>query len=307
MTIKRIALIIGKIILGGLAFYAGIILGSVLAGLLGLAMPSLPAGADVATLGQYQLIISLLFAATLAFVSRGLASGFLARWLILVFFSWVSYALNTYLEAAIFTSDGAASAYTLVMQLVAILLCATVVAGLFRPEEPGASFKIRFEAFVGQYRLQRWAWMFLLCLLAFPLAYVVFGLLVEPFVIEFYEQQLASLAAPGWGEIIPVLLLRSLLFLLACLPVLIVWQKSRLQLLITLGSALFILVGGLYMLQSYWFPVIMRVAHSLEILADSFVYAGVLVLLLTKGERRPVQPEEATRVKEQLGTVLRRP
>lgn len=175
---------------------------------------------------------------------------------------------------------------TLVMQLVAILLCATVVAALIRPEEPGVSLRSRLEVFFGQHPPQRWPWILLLSLLAFPFAYVVFGLLVEPFVIEFYEQQVASLATPGWGEIMPILLLRSLLFLLASLPVLIFWQKSRLQLLITLGSALFFLVGGLYMLQSYWFPVIMRVAHSLEILADSFVYAGVLVLLLTKGERR---------------------
>jgi hypothetical protein len=33
------------------------------------------------------------------------------------------------------------------------------------------------------------------------------------------------------------------------------------------------------MFQSYWLPVEMRIFHSLEILADSAAYAGVLVLL----------------------------
>jgi hypothetical protein len=83
-----------------------------------------------------------------------------------------------------------------------------------------------------------------------------------------------------WEQILPTLLLRSLLFLYACLPALIAWQKSRFSLFNILGSVLFALVGGLYMLQSCWYPTTMRVAHGLEILADSFTYAGALMVLL---------------------------
>lgn len=286
---KRLFVNVGKIILGALAFYAGIILGSLVAGAMGMLAPALPAGADAATLGQYQLFISLGLAATLAFVSRNLGGGFWSRWLILALFTWITYSVNTYLEAAIFTAYDAASSYTLVMQLVACVLCSGVIAGLYPSQEKGAAISARFGAFVGQFRVVDWVWRLVLAWLAFPAAYLVFGLLVQPFIITYYEQQMAGLALPGWGEILPTLFLRSLLFLSACLPLLIVWQKSRRHLFFTLGFALFILVGGLYMVQSYWFPVTMRVAHSLEILADSFVYAGAITFLLVKA--RPYAPQ----------------
>ena len=287
---KRTLLIASKTILAALAFYAGFILGSILAGLLGMSAPSLPAGADAATLGRYLLIVSPILAGTLAFVSRNLAGGLLLRWLILAFLSWIAYGLNTYLEAAIFTAYEAASAYTLFLQLVAVVFCSGLVAWLFPAAVTEVSVRARFRAFVGQYDLRGWTWRILAALMAFPAAYVVFGLLVQPFVIAFYEQQMAGLTLPGWGEIIPILFLRSLLFLLACLPILIVWQGSQRRLFITLSSALFILVGGLYMLQSYWFPLSMRVAHSLEILADSFVYTGMVILLLRSRLDLPVWP-----------------
>ncbi|MDX1417035.1 MAG: hypothetical protein R3293_22715 [Candidatus Promineifilaceae bacterium] len=285
MRVKRAVLTLGKLSLGGLAFYGGIILGSILATMLGMTAPVLPVGADVETLGQYQLLVSLLLAGSLAIVSNNLAGGFLRRWLILAVLGWITYSLNTYLEAAIFTAYEAASTSTLIMQLVAIVLCSAVVAWFFSSRDEGISTSEAFQTYFSQNSLYQWAWRFLLVLCAFPVVYIVFGLLVRPFIINYYEQQLAGLALPGWDEIIPTLLLRSLLFLIACLPVFIFWQKSRFRLFITLGTTLFILVGGLYMLQAYWLPVTMRVVHSLEILADSFVYTGVVVVLLLK-ERR---------------------
>jgi hypothetical protein len=45
------------------------------------------------------------------------------------------------------------------------------------------------------------------------------------------------------------------------------------------------LVGFMSVITSYWFPWQMRLFHGLEILADSFVYTGVLVALLVKREK----------------------
>jgi hypothetical protein len=168
------------------------------------------------------------------------------------------------------------------MQLASVLLCSAVVAWVFPPADSGPSLGTGLRTFAAQFSPAQWAWRLLAALLAFPLVYVVFGWLARPFIIQFYEQQMAGLTAPGWGQIVPTLLLRSLFFLLACLPVLVMWHGSRSRLFITLGSALFVLVGGLYMLQSYWYPLTMRAVHSVEILADSAVYAGALVALLVR-------------------------
>ena len=60
MMIKRTFLGIDKTILCGLAFYAGTILGGMIASLTGLPVPSLPGGSDAATLGLYTLVGSVL-------------------------------------------------------------------------------------------------------------------------------------------------------------------------------------------------------------------------------------------------------
>jgi hypothetical protein len=103
-----------------------------------------------------------------------------------------------------------------------------------------------------------------------------------PFTYKFYQEQLLGLKAPGWGEILPTLALRSLLFLLVILPVLITWTRSRLGLFATLGISLFLFVGGLALFQATWYTPTIRIAHSLEILADSFAHSGAVVLLLVK-------------------------
>jgi hypothetical protein len=274
---------VGKIILGGFAFYLGIILGSMLAAMLGMAMPPMPPGVDQASLMLYTLLGSFILAGALGFVSLRLSGGFLTRWLILAFLTWIAYGVNTYLEAAIFTTMTGPA--VVVMYLVASLLCAAVMAATFRAAEPVEKFGGLVRSFFAGRTAAEWAWRLLLALLAFPLAYILFGLLVKPFTYEFYVQQQMGLTAPGWGQILPVLALRSLLFLLAILPVLIVWQRSRTSLFITLGVLLFLLVGGLTMLSAIWYTPVVRIAHGLEILADSFAQAGALVYLLVQAKR----------------------
>ena len=58
--------------------------------------------------------------------------------------------------------------------------------------------------------------------------------------------------------------------------------RVRRSLVLSLGFATSVLVGFMSVITSYWFPWQMRLFHGLEIVADSFVYAGVLVALLVK-------------------------
>ncbi len=116
-------------------------------------------------------------------------------------------------------------------------------------------------------------------ILAFPLIYLAFGWPIAPIVTLYYDQGLFGLSLPGWGQILPIVFLRSLLILFACLPILILWQSPPRRLFWVLGLTLFMLVGGYNMLQAYWMPPILRVTHSLELLAAELVYAGILVAL----------------------------
>jgi hypothetical protein len=138
-----------------------------------------------------------------------------------------------------------------------------------------------------------WAWKLILALLAYPLTYFIFGLLVQPLVMDYYTQGMYELVAPTWGQLIPLQFSRSTLFLLVCLPVIRWWQGSRDSLWRSLGFSFFVLTAFMAVITSYWFPWQMRLLHGLELLADAMVYTGVLVWLFL-----PPKREQASYVSE---------
>ena len=85
---------------------------------------------------------------------------------------------------------------------------------------------------------------------------------------------------PSAGVMFGVTALRSVLFLLTALPVLVGWRGSRRGLMLVLGAAYWMLVGLVGLVQEGIMPADMRLAHSIEIGFDSFVYAAALVWLL---------------------------
>jgi hypothetical protein len=114
--------------------------------------------------------------------------------------------------------------------------------------------------------------------------YYLFGRLVIPFTRSYYEQGMYGLEIPSPDRLLVILFVRSVLFLVACLPILIAWQGSKWNLAWRLGSALFYLVGFQTLLIANWMPWALRLPHMIEILFDEFVYAGALAWLLGKKE-----------------------
>jgi hypothetical protein len=115
--------------------------------------------------------------------------------------------------------------------------------------------------------------------LGWPVTYFVFGACVVPFVLPYYTSGALGLQLPPVGTVFEVQLLRSVIFLAASLPFIALWKGSRLGLWLALGSAHAVVVGLYGIISATFLPMIMRVAHGLEITADSFAYAGLLVLL----------------------------
>jgi hypothetical protein len=128
-----------------------------------------------------------------------------------------------------------------------------------------------------------------LAVLAFPVIYLAFGSVVGPFVIDAHRAGAFGLKLPGVGEMISTQFVRSALFLLASVPALVLWRGPRLRLVAALGLAHYVFVGLFGMLQALWLPTSLRVLHGTELLADSLVYAAVLVLLLV-ASAKPMGP-----------------
>lgn len=282
MRLQNLLINLGKLLLCGITLFVGLIVGGMVASRLQLQPPPMPEGADALSTARAFLLESPLFALALALVARGLAGGFLTRTLILALLSWIAYTLNTVLDASLYmTAYAATSAFQIIAFWVPSFFCGAAIAFLFPPDERGSIWNTA-RKFFSRRPIADWTWRLVLGAVAFMPIYIFFGLLVTPFTEEYYQQNMYGLQMASWDQILPVLFVRSVLFLLACLPVLVAWQKSAQNLFLNLGAALFVLVGFLYMLAAYWMPLSVRVPHSLEILADEFMYAAVLVALLAK-------------------------
>ncbi len=283
MNTKRMLIGLGKLGFCGLAYFIGLIIGGMVAGIWRLPQPPLPDGVTAGSAAIALLVVSPVLALGLAFIAPGLAGGWLTRTLILSGLTYVAYTLNTVLDASLYmTAYASTSAFSTLSAIFPSLFCGAAVAWLFPPQEKGRSLAAAWRAFFGRMTRGQWLGRLALAGLAFMPIYLFFGFLVNPFTGAYYRQNMFGLQAPGWEQILPVLLVRSLLFLLACLPVLVAWQKSERSLFLNLGAALFVLVGLVYMLISYWLPLSVRLPHAIEILADSVVYAGVLMWVLAR-------------------------
>jgi hypothetical protein len=297
MTIKGSLINLGKLLLCSLVFAVGMMIGGIAVSLVGLQPPPMPEGVDGNRAFLILLLESPLLALALVLLARGLGGRLLPRAAALSSFTWVVYSLNTAIETLAFTAttvEGALS--SAVSCLLPSILCGTAAAWLYPSRENGTNLAVLARAFFGARTVGAWVWRIALAAVVFVPIYLLFGSLVAPLTAQYFQESLYGLRQPSQEEMLLVLLLRSILFLLACLPIIVMWRRSRWGLFPKLGFALFMLVGFLYMLGAYYMPLAVRVPHSLEILADSFAHAGLLVMLLARSDPQIMRTAEVSAV-----------
>jgi hypothetical protein len=190
--------------------------------------------------------------------------------------------VNTVIEMRIFTialAHGRAGALVASFILPAIL-CALLLASIGSGETDESPVSESMDAFFAAHSVTGWLWRFILAIFAFPLAYLIFGMMAAPLVLDYYRHGIAVLILPPMSVILPTQVVRSTLFLVASLPFIVLWKTSRGSLIFSLGLAYWLVLGLFGLVQALWFPPVLRVAHSLEIGADSLAYAAAIAFLL---------------------------
>ena len=280
-TFKTAGGYVWRVPLCAFAYVAGTMASAALVSAIGMKLPAIPEEANEQMMGLFLLISCCALAIGVGPLARRIRARYWARCLILAALTYVCIGLNTPIEAAIFTNIGGMRTMV-IFSLLPCLLFGGVTALLFKPSGKAEPFGQQVSHFFSGRSVKQWTWRFAAAICAFPVIYWTFGMMVAPWVIEYYKQGQFGLNLPGTGVIILTQLLRSSLFFLAALPILIVWSGSRRQLTAQLGFAFFVLVGLFGMIQTYWLGPVLLVVHSVEILADSVVYAGVLALLFVR-------------------------
>jgi hypothetical protein len=271
-----------RIPLCALAYATGAIVGGSAVSALGLPLPQLPEQADAATTGLLLLIASSALAMGLAPLAQRLNGPYWLRWLMLAGLCYVCVGVTSPLEGAIFTTMDMSSVPFL--SLLPCLLFAAILALLFKPTGEDGSAAVRTRQFFHGRSARQWAWRLLAAVCAFPVIYWTFGMMVAPLVMEYYRQGQFGLAVPNPAAILATQFARSVLFLLAAMPILVMWSGSRRRLILSLGLAFYVLVGLFGMIQSYWLAPTLQVLHNTEMLIDSMVYAWALTALLARRE-----------------------
>ncbi len=119
-----------------------------------------------------------------------------------------------------------------------------------------------------------------MAIISFPLIYFFFGILVSPIVTTYYDELVKGLFLPKPETIIIIQLIRSTLFLLITIPIIINWTSSKTQLILALSFAHFVMVFAYDFYLAIVMPIELVLIHGVEILLDSFVYSWVLIKIL---------------------------
>jgi hypothetical protein len=266
--------VIGKILLSTLA----LAIATMLAGAIASALPLSPPASLPGTSPSFPLMLlgSLVLVVGVVPIASGLGGRFVTRWLALGLMLYLATGVNTVVELSIFGTEGGRR-YLLVFYFLCFAATAAALAMQYGSHQPTPQLP--------RLGTGHWLWRVAVAWLSFPVIYFLFGLCVAPFVIPIYQAGVAGLHIPALDVIMRTQLLRSFLFLASSLPVILLWTGTRRRLILALGWAHTAMVGLYGLSQASFMPPVLRVLHSLEIAADSFVYALVLAWLFFPRER----------------------
>ncbi len=254
------------------AFVAALLATGVISGLLHLPTVPTPGNTPAQSMFLAQLVAGLVLVVGLVPISRGLAASAPLRAVAVGSFLLLALGVNGMIEARVFThflDNGIVSASVFYVALAALLGAA--LGWSFGAPPPTAGLP--------HHSWLAWIPRVAVIWLAWPFIYFFFGSCVAPIVVPYYNAGIAGLRIPALSTILVVQLVRSVIFLAASLPFIALWKGSRRGLWFALGMAHAFTVGFYGLVGATFLPMVLRVAHSIEIAGDSFAYAGLLVLL----------------------------
>jgi len=165
--------------------------------------------------------------------------------------------------------------------LVITFVEALLVGILFVPREIQRSYISEIRSYFAQRSGFSWTLRVVVASLIYFPIYLVFGLLVSPFVMPYYTDPSMGLMIPGFDVMTPVELVRGFLYVLALLPIIAGIRSKRGYLYVGIASLLYVPGAFMPLLTNLSWPVQLRIFHGLEILGDFLVYGAALAYLFS--------------------------
>jgi hypothetical protein len=280
--ITRIFFDLLKGIAAAVASFVGLILGGMVTSLLGLPTTGMPPQVEMNFLVPRMVLTLVVLAIVLGECFQKLYQPYWQRMLSIWLCNYLLYYLLNILDALFFSPVPNLST-GIVADVFPALFMAVVVAWLWKPDKAEPSENNPLQTYFATRRPAECAWRLVVAWLVYPPIYYLMGRVVQPFVQPYYEDPSLGLGLampPSVEALLAMQVLRGALFLIAVLPIIFAWRGSQRGLWLWVGAVIFIQIAAQIIFQAYWLPVELRFPHSLELLADSFLQAGVYALLL---------------------------
>ncbi len=279
MKLKTIVELLWKIPLLGIAYVLGNMISAPLLNTLHLSLPSIPSQVDPKIIGQILLIGSLFLAGISVAVARKIRGNKLQRGLLLFLLIYLCLGVNVPIETALFLKNS--NPYPMFLFFSIPCLFLAFLAAVLVRQTPESDQRFQGSAILQYFSKKELLWRIGLIILSFPLIYYIMGISISPWIMDFYKREVMGLVIPSQGTLLSLQILRSSFFFLAIFPLYYNWTGTKLQFLISLALAQYVLVGFFPMMQVYWFPKTLIIVHNLEILTDSLLYLTVFTFLLS--------------------------
>jgi len=280
--LKRVGFDLVKGVVAALASTVGLVAGGIITAMLGLPTPGMPPQMDVNTIMPLLFLTQIVITIVLGECFQRLYRRYWQRMLSIWLCTYLLYYLLNTLDGLLFSPLPHLST-SIASNIFPALFAAVAIALLWRPGTVDSPSIGKVHAHFTTRQPADLTWRLALAWLAYPPIYYLMGRVVAPFVQHYYEDPSLNLGLtlpPSVGILLAMQVLRGALFLLAVLPIVVAWRGSRRSLWLWTGFVIFIQIAGAVIFQAYWLPAGLRIPHALELLADSFLQAGVYVLLL---------------------------
>jgi len=270
---------IGKILLLTIVLASGLVVSRILLLKLEVFIPRLPQQANENLAIYYLLIGSLILASGWFYLIKGISGSKKERILISSLFLLIGFSIAVTIESAIY-SDVGSYHLSIILLLLPMILYAIIISVITDTKKPQQSFDKRLLSYYKTWSKKDWLKKTLLAIISFPIIYFIFGIIASPFVTDYYSELIGGLQLPDAGTIIGVQLIRSTLFLIITIPIIINWTSTRTKLIISLSMAHFAMVFAYDIYLAIVMPLELVIIHGIEIGADSFIYSWILISIL---------------------------
>jgi len=283
LSIQRLTDVVGRALLAAVGYAIVIVIAGGFVRVMGLPLPEISARIDPSTALATNVVSGLILGLILGQLARRLPIPTTERFLVLFLLILIVNRLLNLVEGVFFTTlIGNGLVATVVIDTLGAAGIAALLAVLFPPIAETDRLAVATRRFFRARPATSWTWRIILAGLLYLPTYFVFGMLAYPFVRSYYEDPAlgAGVRVPAVEVIVPLEIIRGLLYVVALIPFISILRQPRWRLALWLGLIIATLNAWEPLIANTFWPVTMRVTHGLEITADSLVQGFTIAWLL---------------------------